>query len=205
MIKEIILKFKSIILSIGSLLIWLMPLTLLILAICLPRLIWHPSFHDYLEFLKIIVWPFTALTILFFFREVVTYLFFSMNEFNFFGAKGKLRNVNDVIIENVNKKFLEEKNESRRRTDIEKLNKNILLKEKEVQVASGNAKENLDLAKEIFSKYKKLSEEHKEAVLENERLRDAVNCYPKSSIEEASLPDIDNSETSDAVLEENSQ
>lgn len=39
-------------------------------------------------------------------------MFFSMNEFNFFGAKGGLKNVNDMIDEEVNKKFIKEKEDT---------------------------------------------------------------------------------------------
>lgn len=46
---------------------------------------------------------------LFLFKRIIAYLFLSMESFNFFGAKGRIRPVEEVIEERVNKKIKEEK------------------------------------------------------------------------------------------------
>ncbi|TSC68977.1 MAG: hypothetical protein G01um101456_389 [Parcubacteria group bacterium Gr01-1014_56] len=65
------------------------------------------SGFNLLEFLRIIIWPSTIFVIAFYFRKVVTYLFFSMEEFNFFGAKGKLRSVHELIDSKANQQYKE--------------------------------------------------------------------------------------------------
>lgn len=55
--------------------------------------------EDYISILSVIVWPAVVVMALIFFRKVVTFLFFSIEEFNFFGAKGRLKNVQELIAE----------------------------------------------------------------------------------------------------------
>lgn len=52
-----------------------------------------------LELLKIVVWPLTVIFSICFFRKTFTYLVLSLEEFNFFGTRGRLKNVSDVIDE----------------------------------------------------------------------------------------------------------
>ena len=179
--------------SVLRLLLWLCPLAILLIALCLPRLIWHPNFNDYIDFLKILIWPFTILIILFFFKEVFAYLFFSMSEFNFFGVKGNLRNVNEVILNEANKKYEEKINDEKRIAEIEARNKEFAslkgrLDEKEARLgevtgkAKENldlAKENLDLAKEIYKDWdshsKKSQELINELLTENKQLKETLS------------------------------
>lgn len=185
MIKNIINKLKNVFSIFGGLFLWISPLTLFFLVTYLPKILWNPSFTNYIEFLKILVWPYTVLVILFFFKKVVTYLFFSMDEFNFFGAKGNLKNVNEVILEEVNKKFLEKENEEKRKNDMEKLNAEIKIKESELSKTKGTADENLDLAREIMKEWKKSTEQNKKTILnldtENKRLKEIVSSLPTNN------------------------
>lgn len=161
---------------------WLFPLTFFILVLCLPRIIWHPSFTEYLNFVNILVWPYTILVILFFFKKVVTYLFFSMDEFNFFGAKGTLKNVNEVIVEEVNKRLFEEKNEERRKVEMKTLSNEIKEKETLLQKAEGTADENFIFAKDVLKEWKSSSEKSKvlinELTAENNRLKEIISGLP---------------------------
>ncbi|MDD5083602.1 MAG: hypothetical protein PHT88_01515 [Candidatus Moranbacteria bacterium] len=205
---KLIEKIKLVLFHLGKMLLWLMPAAIFLIALSLPRMIWNISFRNYLDFVKVLIWPFTALTILFFFKEVVTYLFFSMHEFNFFGAKGNLKNVNEVIMDGVNKKFLEEKNERKRNTEMLKMSTKIKENENEIKAARGNAEENLDLAKDIFKQLRASENEFKEIIAgletENKRLKEATFGSTQLVSEVNSLPNIDNNATSDPVLEENS-
>jgi len=208
MIKNILNKLKNLLLLLGGLFLWLSPLTLLLITTYLPNTLWDLSFGEYLEFLKILVWPYTVLVILFFFKKVVTYLFFSMDEFSFFGAKGNLKNVNEVIIEEVNKKFLEKENEEKRKDDTEKLNAEIKSKESELNRAKGTADENLILARKIMEEWKKSTEQNKKTTLdldaENRRLKDIVAGLPPIVSEVSSISNINDSKTSDPIPEESS-
>ena len=203
---EIKNKLKNLSTLLGSLFLWIAPLALFIWSTYIPKIIWNPSFKDYLEFLKILIWPYTVLVILFFFRKVVTFLFFSMDGFNFFGAKGTLKNVNEVIVAEVNKKFMEEKQEAERKKTKDELNAEIRNKENEIRKAKGSADENLDLAKEIMIEWKKATKQSGEIISElekeNKRLKEIVSGLPVSdgAKPEASSFVIDESKTSDQIL-----
>ncbi len=54
-----------------------------------------------LRLIDAIDWPLTVLILAFFFQRVLTYVFFSLDSYNFFGASGTLRPVEDVIEEQV--------------------------------------------------------------------------------------------------------
>ena len=148
---------KNLLRIIGYLFWWIVPFALFLLATFLPRVIWNISFDDYLEFLKILVWPISALIILFFFKKVIAYLFFSIDGFNFFGAKGEIKNVYDLITEKVNERFENEKREKERESEVLRL-------QKEIESNSGRADENLETAKEILSEWKKTIEENKKLI-----------------------------------------
>lgn len=61
------------------------------------------EFDNFLRLIQVLIWPCVLLVALFFFRKVFFYFFLSMEEFNFFGAKGMLKNVSVVIDERVKK------------------------------------------------------------------------------------------------------
>ncbi|HPW34555.1 MAG TPA: hypothetical protein PK367_02230 [Candidatus Paceibacterota bacterium] len=208
MIKIVINKIKNLLLLLRGLFFWLFPLVLFLISTYVPKILWNPSFNDYLEFLKILVWPYTVLVILFFFKKVVTYLFFSMDEFNFFGIKGNLKNVNEVIIEEVNKRFMDKENEEKRQKDTEELNEEIKIKEIEISKAKGTAEDNLKLAKEVMKEWKKSIEKNKKTIFEldaeNKRLKEIVSGLSTTISEASSVSNNDDSKTSDPILDENS-
>lgn len=189
---------------------WLAPLSLLLIALFVPTYLFGV---DFLKLVEVIVWPFTVLTVLFFFKKVVTYLFFPMDEFNFFGLKGNLKNVNEVIIEEVKKRIFERDKEDKRRNEMKQLNAEIARKEEEINekqreiaTTKASAQENLDLAKEIFKEWKKTIESNKKSILdleaENKRLREIISGLSPNIPETSSALPIDESKTSDPILEE---
>ena len=156
-------QIKNLLRMTGYLFWWIVPFALFLLATFLPRVIWNISFNDYLEFLKILVWPISALIILFFFKKVITYLFFSIDGFNFFGAKGELKNVYDLITEKVNEKLEEEKRQRQGDTEKQKLLDEV---------------RNKTIQKETVEKVIKLwtnsTEENKKLIEENKQLRETL-------------------------------
>ena len=59
------------------------------------------------ELINTTIWPFIALFGVLFFNKVFTYFFFSMKKFNFFGMEGKLKDVEKVISEEVERRLKE--------------------------------------------------------------------------------------------------
>ncbi|MEK7104391.1 MAG: hypothetical protein AAB842_03265 [Patescibacteria group bacterium] len=67
------------------------------------------SFANILEILKIIIWPLTVIFISLFFQKILAYLFFSLEEFNFFGNKGELKKPITLIREKADELIQREK------------------------------------------------------------------------------------------------
>ena len=102
-------------------------------------------------------------------------MFFSMDQFSFFGMRGNLKNVNDLINEEVEKKFQEEKRKKDAELEFDDL-KNRLGK------AEGDIKETTKLAREILEEWKKDSKESSElfakVLLENKKLKEQLSNSP---------------------------
>jgi len=79
------------------------------------------QFQRIKELLVIIMWPLIIFFGALFFNKVFTYLFFSVRKFNFFGMEGKLRNIEDVINEQVENRLQEKKDKEEK----EKLFQNL--------------------------------------------------------------------------------
>jgi hypothetical protein len=106
--------------------IWMLPFSVILISLVFPV---YKFNLDYLDFLKVIIWPFVILNISFFFRKVFTYLFFSVNGFNFFGVKGNLKNIDEVIIEEANRIVQDKENKESTENEIRKLRAEITEKE----------------------------------------------------------------------------
>jgi AAA+ ATPase superfamily predicted ATPase len=52
-----------------------------------------------IELVRIAAWPVVVVSAFMFFRKVLAYVFFSMKEYNFFGIKGELKDIETVIQE----------------------------------------------------------------------------------------------------------
>ena len=79
------------------------------------------SFEDFERILKIVIWPVTVISVLFFFQKVFTFMFFSMDRFNFFGAQGTLKNVEQVVEENVERRVKEEQEREELKNEIQSM------------------------------------------------------------------------------------
>jgi hypothetical protein len=117
------------------------------------------QYDQLLNLLEILIWPIIVLSGLIFFRKVFTYLFLSMEEFNFFGNKGKLRNAQEIIEEKVQKRLEEDQKEKERQISLEKIEDELESARVSRESSEKQAQENFNLAKEVFMKYKELSEE----------------------------------------------
>jgi hypothetical protein len=150
-------RIRKLLKPLRNLIVWLTPFIFFIVAIFLGIYLLKGDFNDFKQLLEILVWPITVLLALFFFRKVVTYLFFSMDEFNFFGTKGELKNVNELINGEVQKRFLLEKEKQQHKEEIEKLARQLGNK-------SATAEENLKLARDIFKTYREYKKDTEKAI-----------------------------------------
>lgn len=170
-------KIKNLLSAIKNLFEWLYPFFGFLIILFFVKLFFlkNINFNEFTELLKVLIWPFTVLLILFFFKRVVTYLFFSMDEFNFFGAKGNLKNVNEVILEEVEKKFLEKKEKEGQKKTMDKLNT-------EINKTKGTASKNLNLARKVMTEWEKSTKQNQEIIddleKENKRLKEMISSLP---------------------------
>jgi len=118
------------------------------------------SFEQLIELLNVVIWPTIVLMSLLFFRKVFTYLFFSIEEFNFFGAKGKLKNVRAVVSEKAQdmyeSRLSTEKQKEERRLNNEELES---LKNSQGEVEARNEKIYL-LAERVIKEKEELFEQN---------------------------------------------
>ncbi len=156
-----------------NIVVWLCPFVLLLLgAYVLIFYVFGSEFDHYIQFLRVIVWPVTILIALFFFRKVATYMFFSMKEFNFFGAKGELKDITKVIEERVESRIREEKEEEMRSNKIKSVERKLQKANASTENAKTKADENYELARSIFKDFKELSESHERVSKELNELRE---------------------------------
>lgn len=141
-------------------LVFLIPFVLFLTALLFFTYVLKADFQKYLELVQVLIWPFTLLLTLFFFRKVITYLFFSMNEFNFFGSKGVLKNVTDVIEERVESRFQSEKDEAKRQEELNSMEQALSKAVESRDTHESRAGENLKLAEEMFHNYRELSKKY---------------------------------------------
>jgi len=110
------------------------------------------QFERIINILDILVWPSIVLFSVIFFRQIFTYLFFSMKRFNFFGASGELKGVEEVIEEEVQRTIQQEKEVQTRNETIKKL-------EKKLKIEGQSQKQILSVTEQVMGLYKEQSEE----------------------------------------------
>jgi len=142
------------------------------------------TYDQFLKFVEIMIWPAIVLLALLFFKKVFTYLFFSMEEFNFFGTKGRLKNVEEVIQEKAQELY---ENRERERELTEKENffkKQIENLQKEKQTTNEEwykfskkvSDEWYKFSKDRVDDYKKLSNEYKDLLKTRDDLKKQISA-----------------------------
>jgi hypothetical protein len=129
------------------------------------------TYDRFLELLRTLVWPMIVLVALLFFRKVFVYIFFSMEEFNFFGIKGGLKDIRKLIDEKVQERIQQEKDQMKRAAEISEFTKNLEDIQKSKDGAEQKAKENQEIAKTILNKYEHLSVKNDEMLNELNEFR----------------------------------
>ena len=111
------------------------------------------KYEELLGLIRVFIWPSVVLLAFMFFKKVFTYLFFSMEEFNFFGNKGTLKDVKDVINERVKRGIEEEKEREERINFINNYKKDL-------EDASSSKDRAFKLAERVVKQYEKLQEKN---------------------------------------------
>jgi hypothetical protein len=83
------------------------------------------GYEKFLELSKVWAWRIFLVLIVFNFKKVIAYLFFSLDEFSFFGTKGKLKDIRALIDEKVQKRFEEVAENNERNLQIETLKQDL--------------------------------------------------------------------------------
>lgn len=148
-------------------------------AIALPGLIWDFSFDNYIKILDILIWPLALLMSMSFFRKVFTYIFFNLDQFNFFGTKGELKKIEDVIKDESLKLYNAEKKEKELKESFESSEREYQKRLKSLKTQKLTEKEraeqNLELADTILKKWQKTIEDLSKLSEENQKLRDLLD------------------------------
>ena len=127
------------------------------------------TWGNFLGFLEIIKWPLLIGIFGFYFRKVITYLFFSFDEFSFFGLRGKLIPVQKMINDRV-KQLREKEIEDQQ---FRKIQEQLTSALRDTIVAS--ADNQILLIKKMADQYGKITEE-------NRRLRQEISVLEYKSM-----------------------
>ena len=127
------------------------------------------TIEQFLKLVDILIWPIVIFSALFFFRKIFTYFFFTFEEFNFFGAKGQLKNPIKVINEMVEeclKQELGKKERKKKEEEYKKIINNAKLrveeKEREVEETKNFTKEVIKSFDKLYNDYKIINEKYTE-------------------------------------------
>lgn len=125
------------------------------------------SFNQFLQLLEIIAWPGVVLVAAFFFRKVFTYMFFSMDQFSFFGAHGRLKRAEEMIEEEAARLVQREKDTTDAKTMREKLAKlEEQINESKKQIPFGKmktiAQDAIELAAGLLEENRILKQNHEQ-------------------------------------------
>lgn len=122
-----------------------------------------------------------------------------MNEFNFFGINGSLKNVNDMIKEQVERKIGEKESEDKRNEEINKL-------KEENNTVKGNVESKSQLIEKVFSSWEKTIEKDEIIISglenENKRLKGIISSLPSGAMDASFSPSVNEKQTSDPILED---
>lgn len=161
--KKIVNKFIDLVPHIISI--------ILIGFIFIVIIIYRIDYGQILDLIKVLIWPAVIFSATIFFKKVFTYLFFSMEEFNFFGAKGNLKSITEVIDEKVEIRLQEKAEKEMTDSMVSQFEEEIKKANLSVGDSKKEAKDNLNLAGEILKDYKELINENEKTIKELKELK----------------------------------
>lgn len=148
------------------------------------------SFDDFINLIEVIIWPMVIFASFLFFRKVFSYLFLSMEEYNFFGNRGALKNITDVIEERVEKRMSEINSEEKYKNEYKKIeieaellkNQKISCEEK-LEIIDLWLKKSMVINKKLIDKIKEESQELEYYKAEGRKRRDSAYRMRKDRID----------------------
>lgn len=159
------------------------------------------TFQNYLDLIRVIIWPLISLVGLLFFRKVFTYLFFSINEFNFFGARGRLKNVQQVIREKADALWKLEKQQTQEEEDRAKL-QSELNELRDTNTQQGSRNERLyELALKFADNNDKLEKENANLKEQVNALLSQVSAVQSQTLQTPILSDKPDIGTGDQIID----
>ena len=148
------------------------------------------SFDDFINLTEVIIWPMVIFASFLFFRKVFSYLFLSMEEYNFFGNRGAFKNITDVIEERVEKRMSEINSEEKYKNEYKKIEKEAeLLKnqkiscEEKLKITDLWLKKSMVINKKLIDKIKEESQELEYYKSERRKRRDSAYRMRKDRID----------------------
>lgn len=125
------------------------------------------TYDQYIGLVRVLIWPALVLIALLFFRKTFSYLFFSLEEFGFFGTKGNLKDVREVIRAKADELHAAEKREAEITGKISGLegeaNKLKSARQTDSEAWPNILKTTLDLAQKLDAEVKTLVSEKRES------------------------------------------
>lgn len=130
------------------------------------------SIDQFIRLVDVSAWPIVFFLTLFYFRKIFAYLFLSIEEFNFFGIKGELKNPRELIEEKA-KDLAKQKEEEKEMNAFLAKSAKIIDGYKSINNNKNNQMETL------FNEYKKLSNKYKEllskTIIERTKYRELLD------------------------------
>lgn len=173
--------------------IWSSPLWLFFGITALFIYLFKIQRSDALEIMRIFIWPISILTALYFFRRVFTYMFLSLEEFNFFGTKGRLKPVEEVIAEKAQRLHDDNRKKEKQKKYIEKIKSEREELEELFKTVGEQGSKWEELARraekgysELTEKYSALVREHAQ-IITKDHYRKAFEAAIKKKIREGTL------------------
>jgi hypothetical protein len=118
------------------------------------------TFDHLIILINSLIWPTIVLVALLFFKKVFTYFFFSLEEFNFFGTRGTLKNVEEMIREKADELWRNEKGQKKLKTERLDHQKELAeLKDSKIQQTE-RANRAIKLTEEVLVANEKIQKEY---------------------------------------------
>jgi hypothetical protein len=130
------------------------------LYLSITRHLWRIiTAEQFLKLISILIWPLVALLIAISFKRIIASVFFSVDEFNFFGIKGELKSVYTVVEQQAQLLYQKRVDDEQRESE-----------ERERQKKLKKIKESKDSLNDKYENVEKIAEEQSVKINDLEKL-----------------------------------
>lgn len=135
------------------------------------------TFDQFISFVEVVIWPTVIFTAIVLFKKIFTYLFFSLEEFSFFGAKGKLIDVRTMITNKADEMYQKKLEEEERSIERESLEKELNALKSSTEKESERTKRALEIAEKALDRNEVLLKDNAELRKIQTQLADQLKMY----------------------------